>query len=288
MNMKRNLLTLTLLALPVICLPVPAQVAPPNPTPAQAAADAAAVDAAAKMVPITAVLMDANCQEIVSQRTVSSTGTTVSTNTTPSPAVDNGAAAHRDNRTDNMLGAGAGAGTATGAAPVVTQNTTKTTNTSTVHGSTSTRSASDRSGTTAVTQSTTRAEQSRARTTDTAVVPAPLTGNGTLANGGVGDTSNTNGIANDTAGADLVTVTEHYRTCQATPNTTAYAIYNNGKVMVVDDLSNQDIHQLMTADNTFKTGLVDASGSPKWMLVEVTGGLDGDHYKVISIKPRVK
>jgi hypothetical protein len=84
------------------------------------------------------------------------------------------------------------------------------------------------------------------------------------------------------------TVREKYRNCMATPTTSAFAIHSNGQVMVLDDASNAVVREQLASNPDLKSGMADASGSPKFMSVTVNGSTTGNQLTVVSIQPRQK
>jgi hypothetical protein len=66
------------------------------------------------------------------------------------------------------------------------------------------------------------------------------------------------------------------------PASSAFAIHSDGKLIVLDEASNQIVRQQISSDQ-FKGDLTDASGNPKWMSVKLSGSMQGDRLSVTSV-----
>jgi hypothetical protein len=78
-----------------------------------------------------------------------------------------------------------------------------------------------------------------------------------------------------------------YQACQVTPTTTSFALFSNGKVIVLDDAGNQYVKQQFVSNDSLKTGITTSTGTPQWMAVTVTGPMVGDQISVTTIQPKV-
>jgi len=85
----------------------------------------------------------------------------------------------------------------------------------------------------------------------------------------------------------FTTVRQKYAQCAVGPTTTAFALHSDGRVVVLDDASNQMIRDRM-ASGAFSSNAVNASGNLKWMSVTVTGSDSGDRFNVSSVETGVQ
>jgi len=82
--------------------------------------------------------------------------------------------------------------------------------------------------------------------------------------------------------SSFTTVREKYKDCMVKPSSTKFAIHSAGKLIMLDDSSNQVVKQALTGDQ-FQGELTDASGKPQWMSVTLSGSMQGDRLKVTSV-----
>jgi hypothetical protein len=79
------------------------------------------------------------------------------------------------------------------------------------------------------------------------------------------------------------TVREKYKDCVARATTTHFALHANGRLYTLDQASNEMIRQQMQ-NEAFRASMTDASGSPKWISVTVTGTPSGDTLSISSVR----
>jgi hypothetical protein len=82
--------------------------------------------------------------------------------------------------------------------------------------------------------------------------------------------------------SSFTTVREKYKDCMVKPSSTKFAIHSAGKLIVIDEASNQVVKQALSGDQ-FQGDLTDASGKPQWMSVTLSGPMQGDRLKVTSV-----
>jgi hypothetical protein len=65
--------------------------------------------------------------------------------------------------------------------------------------------------------------------------------------------------------------------------TTSFAVHSDGRLLLLDDASNQMVRQQLSSDQ-FRSGLTDASGNPSWMNVTLDGSMQGSRLSITSVK----
>ena len=93
-------------------------------------------------------------------------------------------------------------------------------------------------------------------------------------------TSGSSAAMNTSASAG---VGEKYAQCGARATTTAFAIHADGRIIALDDASNQMVRDRMSSGTSFSSALTDSNGNPKFMSVKVSGSASGDKFKVSSL-----
>jgi hypothetical protein len=66
------------------------------------------------------------------------------------------------------------------------------------------------------------------------------------------------------------------------PSTASFAIHSEGRLLVLDDASNQMLRQQIGSDK-FRNVFTDASGTAKWGTVTLNGSMQGDQLSVSSV-----
>ena len=216
---------------------------------------------------MSGVLMNASCQAIASRQTGSSTRSSESTGATSG---GNSASAQGTTGSATTTTGGSRASATQGTSQADMNTVThagRQSSTAGVHGqagATSGPSAASAHGTTgaAVIGSTT--ESSGRLQTHTA--------------------AGTSGDRNRSADSTMPsTVRDKYKDCMATATTSAFAIYSNGNLYVLDSTGNDMVRQQM-AGEAFRAAMTDAAGTPKWMTVTVQGTPNGESLAITSIR----
>lgn len=260
--MRRTLFALPILA--AISVALNAQQTPAanqQPAPGTATQTQATATAGAGQQNWSGVLLDASCSAITSERASTSTTTGV---TSYSASTSKGATATTPG-TPAQPGASA---SATIKANETNANDPLAPRTTTQASATATTAERSRTTTPDATPSATTA-----RTT-----PGTATSQSTVA---VGERSRTIGTP-DLADSGAFTGSEKYKDCMIKPASSAFAIHSNGKLIILDEASNQMVREQLSGDQ-FKNSLSDANGNPKWTSVTLSGSIQGDRLKVTSV-----
>jgi hypothetical protein len=79
------------------------------------------------------------------------------------------------------------------------------------------------------------------------------------------------------------TVREKYGKCMVKADTNSFALYSDGRLILIEPASAITVRQQMSSEG-FRGNMTDASGQPKWFTVTVTGKMKGDQLAVTSIR----
>lgn len=223
---------------------------------------------------LVGILMDASCNDIASQKTTTKTTSTtnVTVNTGPSSTASTSPdssvvvagtpADHTDisrttvntKRTDTKVSTPNG--TTTRSSADVTRSTQKSTTSNTDPNSPVSSASNTSVSSSSTTVTSADATGTRSRTIDTMVDP------------------------------NVTAMAGRYQMCQVTPSTTSYALFSNGKVVMLDDAGNKYIKEQMLSNDALKNGIISATGTPQWMTVTVVGPAVGDQMSVTSIETK--
>lgn len=67
-----------------------------------------------------------------------------------------------------------------------------------------------------------------------------------------------------------------------TGTTTGFAIHHNGRIVLLDDASNQKVRQEISSDQ-WRTALTDSAGKSQFANVTLNGSMSGDRISVTTI-----
>ena len=173
-------------------------------------------------------------------------------------------------------------------------------------GATGTRPTGEGTTSTASAGQTSQGARDQGASSTTSTSSPTTTGTGTTAAAGTtgqsGQAGHSGAASGDTSGqrsrssadsASFSTVREKYRDCMVKPTTTSFAIHSDGRVILLDEASNQTLRQKVAAGEFKPSGTggtaatpgstAGSAGSNDWMSVTVNGSMQGDRLSVSSV-----